>query len=275
MPSVAFVPAQGIVHRDIKPDNVAVQPDFSTKLFDWSEALLLDQLQGLSDKQLARQAGVAGTPLFMPPESLLYVTAPSKHSHAGSNGSSSSSACMPLRELTSHKLDIWGLGTVLYFLLAGRDILQADSNYDLQDMAEVLSTSRGIKLPPHAHASASARDFLQLCLHRDPAQRPSAQQLLQHPWLAGCSAAAAAAAMAAGVATATDAAAEAAENGGSSGQCCHAAAMQSKAAVPFSPPVTPSVAGYSIPTAVYATLQADGGDVSVPDTPSSWGFNNM
>lgn len=60
---------QGIIHRDIKPDNIGVQPDFTVKLFDWGEALLLEQLQSMTDKQLAKAAGVAGTPTYMPPVS--------------------------------------------------------------------------------------------------------------------------------------------------------------------------------------------------------------
>lgn len=177
----------------------------------------LDQLRDLTDKQLAKVAGIAGTPLFMPPESLLYLTqrgnttATSSSNHCSGEGAGSSSCSSAphaptgcgcwggyggnmgaaqqhmgaLRVLTSPKLDVWGLGTVVYLLLAGRDILQDDSSYDLQDMAEVLSASTGIKLPAKARASAAARDFLARALERDPAKRASAGELLEHPWLAG------------------------------------------------------------------------------------------
>lgn len=60
--------AQGIIHRDIKPDNIAVQRDHTVQLFDWGEALSLSQIGALNDRELAKQAGIAGTPLFMPPE---------------------------------------------------------------------------------------------------------------------------------------------------------------------------------------------------------------
>ena len=45
-----------------------------------------------------------------------------------------------------------------------------------------------------AWASPAFADFLRRCLRCDPAQRPSAEALVRHPWLAGCEAAAAAAA---------------------------------------------------------------------------------
>lgn len=209
------------MHRDIKPDNIGVQPDLAVKLFDWGEALLLDQLQPLTDKQLSKVAGVAGTPLYMAPEVLLYVTKKGNNSSSGDHDTASSSASSTpaactcwgassnsrnhsqqhqhqqpqqpqqqgtLRQLASPKLDIWGLGAVVYLLLAGRDIL--DDSYDLADMADIVSASRGVQLPAKAVASAAARDFLARALEANPAQRACAQELLAHPWLSGMAAAA-------------------------------------------------------------------------------------
>lgn len=204
---------QGIVHRDIKPDNIGVQPDFSVKLFDWGEALMLSQLQHLTDKQLTKVAAVAGTPLYMAPELLLHLT--NKGTSSGSSidvtsssdcssttpGACAQSGCScwgaasqshqqqksALLQLATPKLDIWGLGTVVYLLLAGKDILC--NSYDLEDMADIVSANSGIKLPSSVQASAAARDFLVRALERDPAKRACAKELLGHPWLAGMSAA--------------------------------------------------------------------------------------
>jgi len=46
---------QGIIHRDIKPDNIGVHKDHKVALFDWGEALTVDQLDHLTDRALAQQ----------------------------------------------------------------------------------------------------------------------------------------------------------------------------------------------------------------------------
>jgi hypothetical protein len=194
----AIAAAQGIIHRDIKPDNIAVQRDHTVQLFDWGEALSLSQIGALSDRELAKQAGIAGTPLFMPPEVLNYLTdrdSPGDHA---------------LRRILNTKLDVWGLGAVLFFLLAGRDIFVADSEWELESLADIASASTGVELPEGVEASYAARDFLRCCLQRDPARRASARELSEHPWLFGAHsfadmAAAAEAAAAAAVAAALEA----------------------------------------------------------------------
>lgn len=52
------------MHCDIKPDNIGIQPDFGVKLFDWSDAIDLNQAKVLSDKELEKQVGTPQATLF-------------------------------------------------------------------------------------------------------------------------------------------------------------------------------------------------------------------
>jgi hypothetical protein len=65
-----------------------------------------------------------------------------------------------LRSILTTKLDVWGLGTVLYFLLAGRDIFVNDSSWELDALADIANASCGVELPLGVTASHAARDFL-------------------------------------------------------------------------------------------------------------------
>jgi hypothetical protein len=51
-----------------------VHVDHKVQLFDWGESISLDRVNAASERELARQVGLAGTPLFMPPEALNYLT---------------------------------------------------------------------------------------------------------------------------------------------------------------------------------------------------------
>jgi hypothetical protein len=163
---------QGIIHRDIKPENIGVHHDLKVHLFDWGEAVTMSDVDNLADRELSVDVGVAGTPLFMPPESLQYLTAEGKER-------------AQLRSTLTTKLDIWGLGTVLYFLLSGRDLFLDTDEWELQDLAEIANSSTPWELPEGCTASCAARDFVQCCLRRAPENRLSAKELLQHPWLCG------------------------------------------------------------------------------------------
>eukprot|EP00882_Tetradesmus_deserticola_P000913 GHRQ01000992.1.p1 GENE.GHRQ01000992.1~~GHRQ01000992.1.p1 ORF type:complete len:517 (+),score=232.21 GHRQ01000992.1:150-1700(+) len=175
--AVVYLHQKGIIHRDIKPDNIGVHVDHKVQLFDWGEAISLDQVNAASGRELARQVGLAGTPLFMPPEALNYLTDRDRDPKGEHH----------LRSILTTKLDVWGLGTVLFFLLAGRDIFVNDSSWELDALADIANASCGVELPLGVTASHAARDFLRRCLERDPCERASAKELMQHPWLMGAS----------------------------------------------------------------------------------------
>jgi serine/threonine protein kinase len=172
--ALAYLHERGILHRDVKPDNCGVLEGERLRLFDWGEAVTLSEVAALGDKELSRRVGVAGTPLFMPPESLNHLT---RRKGAGGAGD--------LRSTLTPALDVWGLGTVVYYVLAGRDIFVGDSDWELEELADVVNASDGVQLPECTRASYAARDFLARCLERCPARRATARELLGHPWLRG------------------------------------------------------------------------------------------
>ena len=141
--------ARGLVHRDIKPANIHVGRlglvyDF-VKVLDFG--LVKPISDGTLDHSLATQAGlVLGTPGYMAPE-------------------------MALSARVDGRADLYSLGCVAYYLLAGRQVFEGDTA--MQVFAQHLQAA---PIPPSERgASTVPPDLEQLvlsCLAKRPEDRP-------------------------------------------------------------------------------------------------------
>jgi serine/threonine-protein kinase len=118
MRGVAAAHAQGVIHRDLKPQNIFLCVDadgrvVTTKVLDFGISSMMDWARGQSVATMPMQLG---TPSYMAPE----------HIH-GAHG-------------TDPRTDVYGFGLLLYEILAGSPAFPGSSN--VNDVLErVLSTT--------------------------------------------------------------------------------------------------------------------------------------
>lgn len=146
--AIEYAHQQGVVHRDLKPQNILLDKQGRPKITDFGLAKRLDSADGLT-----ASGDIVGTPGYMPPEQAL-----GKIHELG-----------PL-------VDVYALGALLYFLLAARPPFQA---------ATIAETLKQIieqePVSPRLLNPATPLDLETICLkalQKAPARRYQSAQAL-------------------------------------------------------------------------------------------------
>uniref|UniRef100_A0A6V3JXX0 non-specific serine/threonine protein kinase n=1 Tax=Lotharella globosa TaxID=91324 RepID=A0A6V3JXX0_9EUKA len=147
--ALIYLHGREIIHRDLKAGNILLTDQGEVKITDFGISLSL----GGRDKELSKVKGLAGSPLWMPPEII-----------AGRGA--------------SYLSDVWSLGITLIELKEG-----IPPHAYKNSMMEVL---RAVKNDPPPQLSRGSREFksiLGMMLKKDPKSRTAPMKLLAQPFI--------------------------------------------------------------------------------------------
>ncbi|RZC13178.1 Mitogen-activated protein kinase kinase kinase 3 isoform B [Glycine soja] len=144
---LAYLHGRNTVHRDIKGANILVDPNGEIKLADFGMAKHINSS--------ASMLSFKGSPYWMAPEVVM-----------NTNGYS-----LPV--------DIWSLGCTIIEMATSKPPWN-----QYEGVAAIFKIGNSKDMPEiPEHLSNDAKNFIKLCLQRDPLARPTAHKLLDHPFI--------------------------------------------------------------------------------------------
>ncbi len=139
--AVHYAHTQGVLHRDLKPNNVLVGPDKVPKVADFGLAKLTDDADGLT-----HTGEFLGTPQYMAPEQV-----------SGDQAR------------IGERTDVYGLGALLYDLLANQPPFAGSQGQELRERVLRAEPSPPSRFAPGLDPRLEA--VCLKCLEKDPANR--------------------------------------------------------------------------------------------------------
>lgn len=159
--ALAHAHAHGVIHRDVKPENVMIGEFGEVHLLDWGFARSAQTNQEGSScrKRLMDRffqtatAGIFGTLAYMSPEQ-----------------------ARGQMDLLSPKSDVFGIGGILCHLLTGRPTYKGSPKQMLQ-MAARCETSEALVALDQSGAAEELKSLVRDCVQADPDQRPTIREV--------------------------------------------------------------------------------------------------
>lgn len=181
--ALSYLHRQMITHRDIKPDNILIANDnpdaFTVKLSDFG----LSKIVRDNDTFLKT---FCGTLLYCAPEVFPHYENYLMANGKGANKRKSRKTATgqrPKYHMYSQSVDIWSLGGVLWQAMCVKPPFEGVADPTGKGMFDRITTAPLDPAPLRRRfISETAIDLLMQMLEVDPAERPTPEKCLLHPW---------------------------------------------------------------------------------------------
>ena len=147
---VKYLHKYGIVHRDLKPDNIMItqQNDYGIiKIMDFGLSKIVSTQEKMVDGY--------GTLSYVAPEVLL-------------------------RTPYNKEVDIWSMGVILYYMLCGH--LPFKGNKEVIIAEKIVNDDLEFDEEEWEVRSKKVRELISSCLKKEPEERITIDEFINHPW---------------------------------------------------------------------------------------------
>ena len=167
-----FLGENSISHHDIKPGNLLLA-EGTLKISDFGVAEQFDKQGGC--------CSCFGTPAYQPPE-VVNFNPPSENANACSDAQGANINCGSLC-YNGIKADIWSAGVTIYQMFTGKLPFHQDTLYlTLQQISHLTQEEVNSMIEKNIREPEKC-GFIKKIMRVDPLERPSVEELLDHPYL--------------------------------------------------------------------------------------------
>jgi len=149
MSAVNYCHKNGVIHRDIKAENILFSKDdlgSAIKLIDFGISVKFEKNSKFKDK--------AGTILYIAPE--------------------------VIKGQYNEQCDVWSCGVLMYLILSGEPPFYSKHRQGIID--KILRGKVNFHKQIWGQVSKNSKNLLKRMLTMDPEERPTAEEVLKHPW---------------------------------------------------------------------------------------------